>query len=542
VTLRLVDGPPPDDPDDPGPAADEPREAEDDTRDLVIVRKGDLDKTEQAATAALLKAEGVYNRGGILSRIVPRDDGYPLVVPLSPPSLASILCGLARFTKQNRVGKKTVLSPVDPPPLTISAIHSAGQWPVPYLTAIQATPPIRPDGSVYGAPGYDPETRIYYHAGEEEEIHPAELDQRGAAAAREKLLGLVADYRWERDRDADAWLSGLLSPLVRAWTGPVPMLVITSTTPGSGKSLLTDLIGRIIGMPSPARMRWTTDDEEAGKRILALAIAGYPVVVIDNVPNGTVLGGAALDMALTAHRIMDRVLRESRIVDIAVGACWYATGNNLRVLGDTARRTIICSLDPRCERPEDRTDFAVEDLREYTTSHHRELLEAAIGIVSGYLRAGCPGAPSPVGSFEAWSRVVRGSIIWAGGADVAEAIGSRKETSDPDAEVHRLLLESWYSALPRGATASQALIRCTEHDDDPSGAQMLSEAIGEICPGRSGAALGTARQLGARLRELEGRIRSVGGRELRLVRADVRGPAAWIVEDMSQVREPGAEG
>ena len=51
-----------------------------------------------------------------------------------------------------------------------------------------------------------------------------------------------------------------------------------------------------------------------------------------------------------AHEI--RVLGQSRHVEVPVNATIFATGNNLQIAGDLTRRTLLCTLDARCERPE----------------------------------------------------------------------------------------------------------------------------------------------------------------------------------------------
>jgi putative DNA primase/helicase len=50
-----------------------------------------------------------------------------------------------------------------------------------------------------------------------------------------------------------------------------------------------------------------------------------------------------------------RLLGFSKNVETPVNAALYATGNNLAIAGDLVRRTLLCSLDAQCERPELRT-------------------------------------------------------------------------------------------------------------------------------------------------------------------------------------------
>jgi hypothetical protein len=47
-----------------------------------------------------------------------------------------------------------------------------------------------------------------------------------------------------------------------------------------------------------------------------------------------------------------RVLGVSKNIETPVNAAIYATGNNLTIVGDLSRRTLICGLDAHCEQPE----------------------------------------------------------------------------------------------------------------------------------------------------------------------------------------------
>jgi hypothetical protein len=98
-----------------------------------------------------------------------------------------------------------------------------------------------------------------------------------------------------------------------------------------------------------------TEDEEARKPLLTVALAGYPVVHIDNVTRP--LGSPALDLALTAPSFSDRILGKHDSREAPLSMVWLASGNNMQFKGDTARRIVPIDLDPKMERPEERTGF-----------------------------------------------------------------------------------------------------------------------------------------------------------------------------------------
>ena len=102
------------------------------------------------------------------------------------------------------------------------------------------------------------------------------------------------------------------------------------------------------------------EDEEERKRLLTVALAGYLCIHIDNVARP--LGSPALDMALTAASFSDRLLGKNESREAPLHMVWLATGNNMQFHGDTARRIVPIDLDPKMERPEERTDFAHDPL------------------------------------------------------------------------------------------------------------------------------------------------------------------------------------
>ena len=523
------DGPPPDDPDDPGPQ-DETEEEDD--RQICKCRKGRLDRIVERCIEHLPDIEGIYARGGMLVRVCPPVRGDPACIrEVGTDDLGACLCGVLSFAKPVRRGDQYVWTPCDPPSTAVIATARRGHWPgMRQLVGIQTTPPIRPDGSILWAEGYDAETGAYYSPGGDV-LERSRITRDIAVEGLTTLRDLVADFPWlSQDGDADAWIAcAVLSPLVRIWSGPAPMLLISATSRSAGKTLLADVAGIITGS-HPGHLRWAMDDEEIGKQILALALSGAQSVLLDNIRRGSKLGGSALDMALTSERIHGRVLGRSMMVDIPLRACWIATGNNVSLSEDTARRAIVASLATDVENPEDRTDYTIRDLRSHAKRCRPGLLGAALAIIAGYLRAGAPEKPPPIGSYERWSEIVRGAVIWAGGTDVGELLGSRLETSDTDADAHRWMLRVWLASQPeRGMTAQEGYALA----DGQHAVQDVSDLIAEL-------GIRNGRSLSMRLSGLAGRPREIDGHMLALVRAGKSSSGAWLwrVEDVHDGQPP----
>ncbi len=481
----------------------------------------------QRRTMSELARVGLYQKAGLLVEVLPRPTGRLAPVPISEAGLACLASDHLRFVSKakDRDGNWTKRA-VAPPKTVMSAVHRAGYWrSVPYLRAITSHPVVRQDGSVRSQSGYDARTQVLSTHEGDLKIDP--FSQNGARHAREMLLELVDEFPFV-GIGADVWLASVLTPLVRSWCGPSPIFVITSSTPSSGKGRLADLATIIsCGGSGVEGGSMPPTDEEWQKCLIAWGLLAPEVIYFDNVASGSRIGSPVLDMALTRDRFSGRILKQSKIVEVELFATWIAAGNNLSAFGDTARRALICRIEPKMERPECR-EFRIADIIGYARDNREHFLSCALGLLSGWLRTKGPSPTPPLGSFETWSHAVRGAIIWAGGSDVAEALASQVEGADDNAQIHRALLETWREAFGAdSATASQVLARCGEKDD--LGECEFDEVIAEICPGRGSARYGTARTLSTRLRGIEGRVRDVDGVQLALTRVEGKGPAKWSV-------------
>jgi hypothetical protein len=152
------------------------------------------------------------------------------------------------------------------------------------------------------------------------------------------------------DEHRSAWLAALLTPLGRfAFAGPAPLFLVDSNVRGAGKGLLLHCISWIVTGEQFTIATYTSDEDELRKRITSLALAGDDLVLFDNLDGD--FGNAVLDAALTASIWKDRILGTNRIAFAPLYVTWYATGNNVAVAADTARRICHIRLDSPEEHP-----------------------------------------------------------------------------------------------------------------------------------------------------------------------------------------------
>jgi hypothetical protein len=203
------------------------------------------------------------------------------------------------------------------------------------------------------------------------------------------------------------------------------MHAFTAPTPASGKSLLATIATIIATGSLPYFITQGEKEEELEKRIAAQALASKQVVNIDNCEHP--LKCSALCNALTSETISIRTLGKSKMPDIYSVAFYTANGNNLRLEGDLVRRTLLTTIDPKMERPEERKiDW---DAKAEAFANRGVYVSACLTIVLAHQAAGSPKQTTPLGSFEGWSCRVRDAMVLAGLPDPCENADEQRRPS-----------------------------------------------------------------------------------------------------------------
>jgi len=92
------------------------------------------------------------------------------------------------------------------------------------------------------------------------------------------------------------------------------------------------------------------------------------------------------------------------------------------------RRSLLGTIDARCERPELR-NFDI-DVIEAIKSDRGRLVAAALTVLRAWHVSQVKPQAKPIGSFEEWSFRIREPLLWLGRADPCDTIAKIRET-DP---------------------------------------------------------------------------------------------------------------
>jgi hypothetical protein len=303
------------------------------------------------------------------------------------------------------------------------------------------------EGRLLAAPGYYRREELVLRPPpdlEELPAVPAQPTPAEVEAARETLEGdLLSDFGLDEPSLAHA-LCALWEPLVRRMVaGPCPLYLYDAPTIGSGKTLLASVTqvaatGR-PGEPTPPK----EDDAEMRKTLTSLLLNSPTYVLLDNahqLRSFPSLAALITSPSLTWH---DRILGESRMVELPICCTFAVTSNNLLMNRELHRRTVLVRLQPGVEEPWKRSGFRHEDLIEWAVANRAELLWSALLLIQNWIAAGQPPGRARMGSFEGWARVMGGILAQAG---IDGFLQNRDSLFDRDADAlrWRALAREWH--------------------------------------------------------------------------------------------------
>ncbi len=491
----------------------------------VIMLGTDIHRIVDECVGVLARCEDVFVRGRELVRVVRdgtpppnvvRPPGAPTVMAMSPATLLETLTRVQAFVKYDKREHRWV--PALPSNAVIAALAARGAWDgIRPIRAILEAPALRPDGTIIQTPGYDPATGYYLEPSDEFPDVPERPTKDDAIAARDELLDVVCDFPFASDVHRAAWLAFLLMLFARpAIEGCVPFVAVDATAPGTGKGRLVDATARIAMGRDATKTPLPTDDDECRKRITALLLEGERLAVLDNIADEIAL--PSLDAALTATVWRDRLLGKNASVTVDNLTVWVATGNNLTLGGDLARRTLHIRLESRVEDPENRTGWKHHPLLEWVSRERPRLVRAALTILRAHAVAGRPpGGVRSWGSFESWSAVVAAAVAFVDLPDPQATREGLSSAADATKLAVRALLDGWARLtkdVPEGLTAKRAIEvlyppeRLRGHAN-PDGYDDMREAIETLVPTKPGMPPSHVK-LGAKLRAMKRRV--IGGR------------------------------
>ena len=363
-------------------------------------------------------------------------------------------------------------------------------WPFKQLKGLSTTPTLRPDGSLLSEPGYDPVTQMLLVDLPRMPPINSRASPEEARAALALLKELFEEFPFVDEASRSVSLSLLLSAVARGALVFVPLHLFRAPEAGSGKSYLVDIVSMITTGERCPVLAATNDQGEFEKRLAAAMQSGRPLINMDNL-NGT-LESSLLCQALTQSPVQFRPLGKSEDRMITNRSVFTANGNNIAIVDDLGRRTLMGQLDAHKEKPWEHR--YKKDPMKMIAADRGPYVAACLTIMRAYLAADLPleGRLSRVNGFEEWSRFVREPLVWLGMADPVETMqAARKDDQKLQAKVGRVQRDG--GAVRTGAgecedcggdgEGNPSVLRC--RDEGRQAIQCAARGVARGTDGRS---------------------------------------------------------
>lgn len=412
---------------------------------------------------------------------------------ITAEGLAAILSSCAYVHQLKAIGvgenKKLVEKEATPPTVVLKAVLAQTWWPgVPVLRGIIGAPVLRPDGSLVQKPGYDEETGLYYKPMVKIPTIPDRPTKTQIEEAKKFIFSEVfGEFCWSSTADFANYLALLVSPILRPYINTLtPFGLITATTRGSGKTNLTDAIGMLYGQ---AVQVYPKHDEEFRKSITTTLMTDVsPVVIFDNLAEGTTIRSSVLAKLMTGEVWSDRILGGNKQATLINDRLWLATGNGLTVGGDMGSRTVLVRLDPRMPKPELRT-FEMGQFSDWirVEANRTKLLVALLTLVRGWIDSDAPTAEQyTMRGFTKWAQAMGGFLEFLGIFGFLDNVDELDER-DTDHEEWSTFLARWHQVYADTKRSARVIHKSAQPEwaggmmsPDPWAGTFLLDDVGNI--------------------------------------------------------------
>lgn len=377
----------------------------------------------------------LFARDRMLVRIVSDARGHESTELIAPPSMTGELERAARWV---RAGKDSEV--VVPVPKTVveHLLYAPTIHPTFAPLEGKADCPILTAHGIVTAHGYDERSGwlVTYKGA----VEP--WQGTGAEAAAWLLTELLGDFPFDSEASRANALAFALGPIVRpAITGNVPACNVSAPSPGTGKSLLAEVLSIATVGSGYAITVVPTEEEELRKKIMGYLLTGVPVIIFDNLDRH--LKSPSLAALLTTGVHSDRILGASEIRSVANRACWAVTANNGTFSRDLVRRMYLVRF-LGLHAPESRKGFRHANLRGWARDNRPKILGALLAMCQTWIDAGRPMSGATKGSYEHWAALVGGILESCSVPGFLANDEELRQASDIDGAMWEAFVQQWY--------------------------------------------------------------------------------------------------
>lgn len=329
-----------------------------------------------------------------------------LIAKLSEPEAAELIERHVEFQEETADGYRSVHLA----PSFVRHFMNRSDAALPIVTGISSLPIVLPNEQLLSGSGLDRRSGVVFRIPAELRLpNPGQCDDAAVAKAMDFLVN-----QWLVDVATDytgkcILIACALTIIERMALPERPAFFVTAGQRGGGKTTALHMVSVGVLGARAAAAAWSPNDEERRKALFAYLGAGLPFLVWDNIPLGSAISCPSIEKALTAEVYSDRVLGESRHMEVPAYTIQAFTGNNVTARGDLASRSLSARLSVDRTDPENR-EFVHPDPIGWTERRRAEILAALFTILLGNPRFREFNAKPAETRFKAWWHLVGAAI------------------------------------------------------------------------------------------------------------------------------------
>lgn len=397
------------------------------------------------------------------ARITEDSKGRPIIQIMSEIQFKHELNSFMKWVEVRWVGDAERRRGKATPKDVYQHIYGGQHNSYPCLRGLVSTPTFVEGGELLTTPGFHEDSGLYYwnennvdipqvsKVPTEDEVYEAKRLLIEEVFGDFPLGGRTREEIIEEGLHGDGIpaVTNLISVLLLMFcreliNGPTPGHLVTKPAPGTGASLLAEILSLIAYGKVASAAQLPASDEEMQKALLTTIRDGSNIIYFDNIDQS--IDSGALASYLTAGEVTGRVLGKTQSVTAEVRAVWLLCGNNIRMSKELLRRLLMIDLDANMEDPQKRSVWRHDDIKSYIEENRGQLVWACLTLIQNWVAKGMKGDNSEIlNSFENWSRVMGGIMRDAG---LGGFLGNRAEleerASDGDDDDIKMFLDAWW--------------------------------------------------------------------------------------------------
>lgn len=232
-----------------------------------------------------------------------------------------------------------------------------------------------------------------------------------------------------------------------------PVFFVSKPTAGTGGTFLAKVPMLLFDGQESAPMRYTQNEEEMQKALLASILEARSHIFYDDVKE---FNSRSLLQSLTAKTIGGRLLGSTRTVERPNRFSWVATGNNPIVGSEMDRRTCWIRLNARTSDIQQRI-YRHPNFERFLLDNREISVMNILVLIENWILKGMPlFKERKRASFEDWSEKVGGVLMCAG---IEGFLDNRRTLgSDQEDTANRKFIREWVSRFQTEMVSSSRLL------------------------------------------------------------------------------------